>query len=310
MPSLFERNTRFSCPTNINRLNPLPKISIVTPSFNDAPFLQTAIESILDQNYPNLEYIIVDGGSTDGSVDIIKKYEKGLAYWVSEKDNGMYDAIQKGFEKTTGEIMGWINSDDMHHPGSLDMMAQIFSDCQDVNWIQGTPNIIDEKNRIVYVSPTHEVDRFHFYERRHVRSHHYIQQESTFWRRSLWVNAGGHISQQYKYAGDFDLWIRFFQQDKLFNVNALLGAFRLAGNEQASVAHYDEYVGETLKILGNYPLNDKEKRQLRCNRLQARLERRFGRLIDRTRRMFDINHESVVSNKIHFDTVARKFTLR
>jgi glycosyltransferase involved in cell wall biosynthesis len=88
-----------------------PRISIVTPSFNDVEYLEQTILSIINQGYPNLEYVIIDGGSTDGSVDIIKKYADHLAYWVSEKDQGMYHAIQKGFQKTTGEIMGWINSD-------------------------------------------------------------------------------------------------------------------------------------------------------------------------------------------------------
>ena len=91
----------------------LPKISIVTPSFNQAQFIEETILSVLNQNYPNLEYIIIDGGSTDGSVDIIKKYADKIAYWVSEKDSGMYDAINKGFGKSTGEILAWINSDDI-----------------------------------------------------------------------------------------------------------------------------------------------------------------------------------------------------
>jgi glycosyltransferase involved in cell wall biosynthesis len=94
----------------------IPKISIITPSFNQAQFLDATVQSILSQNYPNLEYIIIDGGSTDGSLEIIKKYEKHLHFWCSEPDAGQYDAINKGFAHSTGEIMAWLNSDDMYCP--------------------------------------------------------------------------------------------------------------------------------------------------------------------------------------------------
>src|SRR5690606_20886002 len=159
-------------------------------------------------------YIIVDGGSTDGSVDIIRKYEHNLAWWCSEPDDGMYDAISKGFRHASGEVMGWINSDDFYHPGALFIIADIFREYKDVNWIQGIPNVVDHMGRVVYVSRQVIDIKYWFYQRKHIQSRRYIQQESTFWRKPLWEKAGGYLSSEFKYAGDFELWLRFFKHDR------------------------------------------------------------------------------------------------
>jgi len=110
----------------LNKDSNYPKIAIVTPSYNQAQFLERTILSVLNQNYPNLEYIIIDGGSTDGSVEIIKKYERYLSYWVSEKENVQADAINKGFQKSTGQILAWLNSDDLYLPNTLVKIMNIF----------------------------------------------------------------------------------------------------------------------------------------------------------------------------------------
>lgn len=140
-----------------------PKISIVTPVFNQVMYLEETILSILNQNYPNLEYIIIDGGSTDGTVDIIKKYEQRLAYWVSEPDRGMYDAIQKGFDKSTGEIMGWLNADDLLYPRSLFAVALTFLQHPEANWITSHHTMIDEKGTVIYNGPSIPYCKLHFY---------------------------------------------------------------------------------------------------------------------------------------------------
>ncbi|MDJ1502183.1 glycosyltransferase family 2 protein [Xanthocytophaga agilis] len=225
-----------------------PKITIVTPSFNQAKYLEKTILSIVKQEYPNLEYIIIDGGSTDGSIDIIRKYEKHLTYWESEKDNGLYDALNKGFKKSTGEIMGWLNSDDLLHQNSLFVLADIFSNVPKVKWIQGYPSVFDDRGRIVYSRP-HKFSKYSFYLKEFLSDGQFIQQESTYWRRELWEKAGQQICTTYKYAGDFELWMRFFRHETLYVTNALIGGFRVRQQGQLSRDSYQEYLSEAENII-------------------------------------------------------------
>jgi glycosyltransferase involved in cell wall biosynthesis len=217
-----------------------PKISIVTPCYNQIRFIEDAIQSVINQKYPNLEYIVIDGGSNDGTVEIIKKYEKSISFWVSETDAGVYDALQKGFSKSTGDIMGWLNGDDLLHPGALKTVGEIFSQFPQVEWLQGRPTSIDEEGRTFEVLPIRQWSKFHFY----LHNYRWIQQESTYWRRSLWEKSGAKMSANLKYAGDFELWMRFFRHAELYSTASLIGGFRHHRFGQLSKEKIDDYIRE------------------------------------------------------------------
>ena len=228
-----------------------PKISIVTPNFNGGEYLEETILSVLSQNYPNLEYIVIDGGSTDNSIDIIKKYESQLAYWISEPDNGLYEAIQKGFDKSSGEIMAWINSDDLYHPKAFFSVAEIFN-LEGVNWLQGVPSTLDEMGRTIGVNKVKQWSKLNYY----LGSFHWIQQESVFWRRSLWEKSGAKLALDMKYASDLELWIRFFRYEKLFVTNALLAGFRMRSKNQLSLDYKEAYFKEADERIKNEVKNN------------------------------------------------------
>lgn len=204
-----------------------PKISIVTPSYNQAEFIEETILSVISQNYPNLEYIIIDGGSTDGSVEIIRKYEKYLAYWISEPDKGQGDALNKGFAKSTGDILAILNSDDKYHPWALETVAQIFLLFSDVNWICGIYTVWNRQGFPygIWNAPKNIYDYILYPD-----SH--FQEQSIFWRRALWNKAGGSINENFVML-DRELWGRFFLHDDLWNVQLPLGGFRSYGTNMS-----------------------------------------------------------------------------
>lgn len=229
-----------------------PKISIVTATFNQGTYIEACILSIIEQKYPNLEYIIIDGGSTDNTVDIIKKYEQHITYWISEKDNGLYGALQCGFQKSTGEIMGWLNSDDLLTQNSLFTIADIFFNNPKIRWIQGLPCVADELGRIVYHRPQRS-SKYPFYLKEYREDGIFIQQESTYWRRELWEESGATITEHYRYAGDFELWMRFFKYEVQYTTTALIGAFRIRKDKnQISTKNYSHYLDECDKIVDDF----------------------------------------------------------
>lgn len=206
-----------------------PQITVVTAVHNGAAHLDETICSLLDQRYPNLEYIVVDDGSTDRTPEIIKRYEKHLA-WQRQGNAGMYAALNAGFAKSSGEIMGWLNDSDKLHTGALLTVGSVFRSLPDVEWITGRPTWFNEEGMTVAVGEPPHWSRHRFL----AGANRYIQQESTFWRRSLWSNAGGYVDDSGKcgHVADFELWVRFFRHAKLYPVDALIGGFRKDKNSR------------------------------------------------------------------------------
>jgi glycosyltransferase involved in cell wall biosynthesis len=217
----------------VSRLSPFPenswpRITVVTPSFNQAMFLEQTIRSVLSQSYPNLEYIIMDGGSTDGSVEIIQKYETQIAYWTSGKDTGASDAIAKGFERATGTILAYLNSDDVYLPGALQAVAAAMSNPQ-VDVVYGNLNWIDSKGGILG-----EQRQTPFTKLGYLFGGSTLQQPATFWKRDLYLKCGG-MTPSFRFAFDTDLFFRFALNGAQFkHLNQFLAAFRIHSESKSS----------------------------------------------------------------------------
>jgi len=230
------------------------RISVITPSFNQGQFLEQTIRSVIEQAYDDLEYIVMDGGSTDGSADIIRKYERRLAYSVSEPDEGHYHAVNKGFARATGDILCWLNSDDMFVPGALGLVNEIFTTFPDVAWITGVPAFWDARGRLIRTA-----ERIPVYGQRYLQRGEHdprilpgVQQESCFWRKSLWEKAGGRLNTKWTLAADFDLWTRMARHAELVTVATVLSGNRLH-REKRSATQKDEYFRQVDEICAGLP---------------------------------------------------------
>jgi glycosyltransferase involved in cell wall biosynthesis len=181
----------------------LPLVSIVTPSFNQADYLEATIKSVLEQSYPHIEYIIIDGGSTDGSLDVIKKHEGRIAVWVSEQDKGQTDAINKGFAKAKGDILAWINSDDTYaNPNAVADAVNFLIAHPEVAMVYADCNFIDEQGKIIGKFASRQTD----YAK--LRSGYvHIPQQTMFFRAKYWKELGP-LDPSFYFAMDYDLWVR------------------------------------------------------------------------------------------------------
>jgi glycosyltransferase involved in cell wall biosynthesis len=183
----------------------LPRISVVTPSFNQGGYLERTIRSVLDQNYANLEYIIIDGGSGDESVEIIKKYHDRLAYWVSEPDAGQSNAINKGFARATGTILAWLNSDDCYLPGTLETISEAALTHPEAGAFVGAGDLVDPMGQLICRKrPSRDITLETLYEWMRGAD---FNQPSCFFRDTAW-RAVGPLDESIHIAFDVDLWMR------------------------------------------------------------------------------------------------------
>ncbi|PCI30377.1 glycosyl transferase family 2 [Candidatus Wolfebacteria bacterium] len=215
------------------------KFTIVTPTYNGGEYIRETIESVLSQSGDfKIEYIIIDGGSTDNTTEIIKEYEQklenntisikcdGIEFkWISEKDNGMYSAINKGFDMATGDIYAWINSDDKYLTNAFQIMKNVFEKYPDIDWAKGKTIFIDKNAQNINTAPCFIFNKKWIELGIYGRYAYFINQDSVFWRKKLW-NKSGKIDDSLRYAGDYDLWCKFAKQTSLWSIDALVSVFR------------------------------------------------------------------------------------
>jgi glycosyltransferase involved in cell wall biosynthesis len=234
-----------------------PKITVVTPSYNQGQFLEETILSVIGQHYPNLEYIIIDGGSTDESVEVIKKYEQHLACWVSEKDRGQAHAINKGFSRATGDILAWLNSDDMYLPGALSYIASRL-DTERSELLFGNCLHFVNNEQTAYGS---DVQKAH--ERINLLLADYIIQPSSFWTKEAWLKTGP-LDETLCFGFDWEWYIRAkkagvsFKPDKKY-----LSLYRIHGEHKTGIGG-DRRLRELASIYGKHAGAKYERLFLRC----------------------------------------------
>jgi glycosyltransferase involved in cell wall biosynthesis len=223
----------------------LPKISVVTPSLNQGRLIEGTLRSIHDQAYPNLEHIVIDGGSTDETREVIGRYEDKIAFWSSEPDEGQTHALVKGFSRATGDIFCWLNSDDLFASRTLWEVAGFFDSHDDVDFVYGDSQWVDVEGRFIKPKREHRWNRFVW-----LNDHNYIPQPSSFWKANLYREVGG-LDTSFDLAMDADLWIRFAEVTRPAHVSRIWSAMRFYP-EQKNTRLRDRSLAEMARIRGRY----------------------------------------------------------
>ena len=236
-----------------------PKISIVTPSFKQAEFIERTMLSVLDQSYPNLEYYVQDGGSEDGTAEVVKRHENRLAGWQSRADRGQAQAINRAFAKTSGDIMAYLNSDDVLFPGALAYIAEYFERHPEIDVVYGNRIVINDKDLQIgrWVMPAHDDGVLSWAD--------FVPQETLFWRRSIWEKAGGRMDESFQFALDWDLLVRFRDAGARFaRLPRFLGGFRVHPHQKTTMSIADTGFQEMNRIrqrvLGRVPASEEVRK--------------------------------------------------
>ena len=248
-----------------------PKISVITPSYNQARFLEKTILSVLNQNYPNLEFVIIDGGSNDGSVDIIRKYQRYLSYWVSEKDKGQTDALNKGFRMATGELVAWQNSDDIYLPGAFNTLASYVNRYPDYDIYFGNIYLMDSNDDVL-----REI-RFHPFSVHNLIYYDWnLSSQASFWRNETFNKVG--FLRNLDVAFDFEWFVRLAQNRlRFFFIHEFLGAYRMHRDSKlALVKDRDKIKKGILRLYGiEYTSKQGFERKHRFKRIFLQLRKMY-----------------------------------
>jgi len=226
----------------MNSLSNLPKVSIIIPSFNQGQFLEASIRSVFEQDYPNIEYIVVDGGSKDESVEIIRKYQDRLTWWVSEKDKGHADALNKGFSHASGEILAWLNSDDIYFPTAVSEAVAILKSHPEVGMVYGDADLIDDVGVTIGKFGSRQTSY-----RQMLRGSVHIPQATTFFRADLWHQVGP-LDLSLFFSFDYDLWVRLAKVSQILYVPKRWAKFRIHGAGK-TIINDDRCYPDMLRVL-------------------------------------------------------------
>lgn len=215
-------------------VSPVPRITIITPVVGDAPHLEATIRSIIYQCYPNLEYIVVGDGADNGRQEILQRYRAHFQWHTCPPGTQLCAALNMAFAKASGEILGWLEPGEMLHTNGLHVIGSVFASLPDVEWITGRPFNFSLSGLPTGMKHLERWSRIRFL----AGGNKYIHRDTTFWRRSLWEQAGGSLATEYGLAGEFEMFVRFFRHARLYSVDALIGGYRThPGNHSATGSH-------------------------------------------------------------------------
>jgi glycosyltransferase involved in cell wall biosynthesis len=220
--------------TSFLAASPFPSITIITPIVSDAQHLEATIRSIIYQCYPNLEYIVVEDGTSNERREILQRYRQHFSWQTCPPGTELCATLNMAFAKASGEVLGWLEAGEMLHTNGLHAIGSVFASFPDVEWITGRPFNFSASGLPTGLKHLERWSRIRFL----AGGNKYIHRDTTFWRRSLWERAGGSLSTEYGLAGEFDLFVRFFRHARLYSVDALIGGYRThPGNHSATGSH-------------------------------------------------------------------------